>query len=163
MDISKLYINLDVVLSKRATLDKILPTYEIKAIESKAAKNNWSDSTIVEYIYRYLKENIQDTLDASDFLDSSVIIESDPYIIRAMRLMEQSQRDAEKLIIDKEYKYPGCWVNDIAEALRNLECNDRDRELMIWSAYYNTNWEKYGDIPGWAHLADILETYYDTL
>ena len=163
MDISKLYVNLDVVLSKRTTLDKILSPYDIKNIESKIAKNSWSDDTTIAYIYRYLKENIQDTINSSDFLDSNVIVESDPYIARAMRLMDQSQQDAEKLILDKEYKYPGCWVNDIANALKNLKCNDADRELLIWDAYYNIGWEKNKNIEGWANLADTLESYYDTL
>lgn len=163
MDISKLYINLDVVLSKRATLDRVLSSREIKAIESKAIKNKWSNETIIAYIQRYLKENIQDLFDNSDFIDSSVIIESDSYIAEAMRLMEQSQMDAEKLIIDREYKYPGCWVNDIANALRNLDYFEKDRDAIVLAAYYNIDWPKYENIKGWVNLAETLEDYYNTL
>jgi len=163
IDLSNLYINLDVVLAKRTTLDKILTPYELENIVSKARKNNWSNEAIIEYVYRYLKENMSELVDTSDFLDANVIIESDSNIVKAMQLMDQSQRDAEKLLVDKEYKYPGCWVNDIANALSKLECPDYMFENLVWDAYYNTNWDSNKDIPGWANLADTLENYYNTL
>lgn len=163
ININKLFVNLGVVLSKRTTLGQILTPYEIENIISRAKKNNWSDETIIEYVYRYLKENISDLIDNSDFLDANVIVESDPYITKAMQLMDQSQQDAERLILDKEYKYPGCWINDIADALRKLECTESLRENRIWDAYYNVNWESNADIPGWANLAETLENYYNTL
>jgi len=163
LDISKLFVNLDVVLSKRTTLGQVLAPYEINNIISRAKKNNWSDEAIIEYVYRYLKENISDLVDNSDFLDANVIVESDPNITKAMQLMDQSQQDAEKLILDKEYKYPGCWVTDIANALKKLECPEYSRENLIWDAYYNANWESNADIPGWANLAETLENYYNTL
>lgn len=163
IDLNNIFINLDVVLSKRTTLSNILNKQEIKNIKSKAEKNNWSDDATIEYIYRYLKENVSDFVGNSDFLDANVIIESDPYIIKAMQLMDQSQRDAEKLILDKEYKYPGCWVHDIAEALRGLLCNSDMFDTLVWDAYYIHNYSSNVNIPGWEKLQNVLEDYYDTL
>ena len=114
-------------------------------------------------LYRYLKENIADLLDSSDFLDANVIVESDPYIIKAMELMSTSQRHAEVLLVDRDYKYPGCWVNDIANALKGLECKAEDYNILVWDAYFMRNYEINSKVPGWAHLADVLENYYDTL
>jgi len=163
IDINKLFVNLDIVLSKRTILSNILAPYELNNIVSKAKKNNWSDDTIIEYVNRYLKENISEFVDNSDFLNASVIVESDDDVVIAMSLMEQSQQDAEKLIITREYKYPGCWLNDITRALKNLNYYEDDRISIIWDAYYNANWKKNSTIKGWVELADVLESYYDTL
>jgi hypothetical protein len=80
-----------------------------------------------------------------------------------MQLMEMSQRDAEVLLIDREYRYPSCWVNDISNALKGLQCNNEVRESLIMDAYYLSNWEQNENIPGWTTLAETLESYYDTL
>lgn len=163
IDLNNLYVDLDLVLNKRTKLGTLLAPYEIAKIKSKAEKNHWDDNTIVANIYRYLKDNIKDMLTNEDFLDSSIIIESDPYIIKAMELMALSQRHAEVLLVDKEYKYPGCWVNEIAQALKDLKCRLEDYNLLVWDAYYMKGWDKNKAIPGWTHLADVLENYYDTL
>ena len=163
IDISKLYVDLDLVLSKRTNLGSLLTPYELEQFKRKAEKNHWDDNTIVANLYRHLKENISDFLNNSDFLDANVIIESDPYIIKAMELMATSQKHAEVLLVDKEYKYPGCWVNDIANALKNLECKEEDYVCLVWDAYFMRNYNENKNIPGWVHLADILESYYDTL
>ena len=163
IDISKLYIDLDLVLNKRTNLGSLLTPYEMEQFKRKAEKNHWDDDTIVANLYRYIRENISDFLDNSDFLDANVIIESDPYIIKAMELMSMSQRHAEVLLVDREYKYPGCWVNDIADALRKMECKPEDYICLVWDAYFLRNYEENSNIPGWTHLADVLENYYDTL
>lgn len=163
IDINELYVDLDLVLNKRTKLGSLLSPYEISQLKRKAEKNHWDDDTIVANIYRYLKENISDLLDNSDFLDANVIVESDPYIIKAMELMSTSQRHAEVLLVDRDYKYPGCWVNDIANALKGLECKAEDYNILIWDAYFMRNYEVNSKVPGWAHLADVLENYYDTL
>lgn len=163
MEISNLYVDLGVVLSKRTTLGNILGPHEIAAIESRVKKNHWDDETVVAYVYRYLKENISELVDNSDFMDADVIVESDPYIIKAMQLMEASQRDAEKLLMERTYKYPGCWVNDIANALKGLKCTEEQREHLIWDAYYAANWDINVHIEGWENLSEVLENYYDTL
>lgn len=162
MNIKDLHIDLDLVLSKRTSLGSLMTKKEIEAIESKALKNHWDKDTIIEYIYRHIKENITDYLDNCDFLDANVIIESDPYIVKAMQLMDMSQKDAGVLLLDKEYKYPGCWVNAIAEALRSLECPWWKYDQLVLEAYYK-NYKDNEHIPGWEHLADVLEDYYDTL
>lgn len=163
IDINDLYVDLDLVLNKRTKLGCLLSPYEINQLKRKAEKNHWDDDTIIANVYRYLKENISDLLDNSDFLDANVIIEADPYIMKAMELMSTSQRHAEVLLVDKEYKYPGCWVNDIANALKGLECKAEDYTTLVWDAYFMRNYNINSKIPGWAHLADILENYYDTL
>lgn len=163
IDLNNLYINLDVVLSKRATLGNLLTPYEIQTIKSRALKNHWDDSATIAHIYSYLKDNVTDLLDNSDFYDSNIIIESDYNIVKAMQLMEMSQRDAEVLLIDREYRYPSCWVNDISNALKGLQCNIEVRESLIMDAYYLSNWEQNENIPGWTTLAETLESYYDTL
>lgn len=163
IDISKLYIDLDLVLNKRTNLGSLLTLYEMEQFKRKAEKNHWDDDAIVANLYKYIRENISDFLDNSDFLDANVIIESDPYIIKAMELMSMSQRHAEVLLVDKEYKYPGCWVSDIAEALRKMECKPEDYSCLVWDAYFLRNYEENSNIPGWTNLADVLENYYDTL
>ena len=87
IDINNLYVDLDLVLNKRAKLGNLLTPYELEQLKRKFEKNHWDDDTIVASIYRYLKENISDLLDNSDFIDANVIVESDPYIIKAMELM----------------------------------------------------------------------------
>jgi len=163
MNINDLYVDLDLVLNKRAKLGSLLSPYEIKQLERKAEKNNWDNSTIIASVYKYIKENITDFLENSDFLDASIVVESDPYIIKAMELMNTSQIDAEVLIVDRNYKYPGCWLNTISEALRGLKCKSQDYVLLMWDAYFMRNYEENSKIPGWAHLADTLEDYYNTL
>lgn len=163
IDISKLYIDLDLVLNKRTNLGSLLNPSELEQFKRKAEKNHWDDNTIVANLYRYIRENISDFLDNSDFIDANVIIESDPYIIKAMELMSISQRHAEVLLVDREYKYPGCWVNDIANALRKIECKPEDYNILVWDAYFLKNYEENSNIPGWTNLAEILENYYDTL
>lgn len=162
-DINDLYVDLDLVLNKRTKLGNLLSPLEIDNIKKKVEKNHWDENLVLNYIYRYLKENISDLLDSSDFLDANVIVESDPYIAKAMELMAISQRHAEVLLVDKEYKYPGCWVNDISEALKGLECKTEDYNILVWDAYFMRNYSINSKIPGWAHLADVLESYYDTL
>lgn len=162
MNIKDLHIDLDLVLSKRTSLGSLMTKNEIEAIESKALKNHWDKDTIIEYVYRHIKENITDYLDNYDFLDANVIVESDPYIVKAMQLMDMSQKDAGVLLLDKEYKYPGCWVNAIADALRSLECPWWKYDQLVLEAYYK-NYKDNECVPGWEHLADVLEDYYDTL
>lgn len=162
IDINNIYVDLDLVLNKRAKLGNLLNPYELEELKRKFEKNHWDD-TVVENIYRYLKENIADLLDNSDFIDANIIIESDPYIIKAMELMAVSQRHAEVLLVDREYKYPGCWVNDIANALKGLECEDSQYESLVWDAYFIRNYDVNKEIPGWEHLVNVLEDYYDTL
>lgn len=163
IDINNLYVDLDLVLNKRARLGNLLTPYELEQLKRKFEKNHWDNDTIVASIHRYLKENISDLLDNSDFMDANVIVESDPYIIRAMELMAMSQHDAEVLLVDREYKYPGCWVNDIANALKGLECEDNQYEYLVWDAYFIRNYDINKEIPGWEHLVNVLENYYDTL
>lgn len=163
IDINNLYVDLDLVLNKRARLGNLLTPYELEQLKRKFEKNHWDDNTIVASIHRYLKENISDLLDSSDFMDANVIVESDPYIIKAMELMAMSQNDAEVLLVDREYKYPGCWVNDIANALKGLECEDNQYEYLVWDAYFIRNYDVNKEIPGWEHLVNVLEDYYDTL
>lgn len=163
IDINNLYVDLDLVLNKRTKLGNLLTPYELEQLKRKFEKNHWDDDTIVANIYRYLKENIADLLDNSDFIDANVIVESDPYIIKAMELMSMSQRHAEVLLVDKEYKYPGCWVNDIATALKALDCEDHQYECLVWDAYFIRNYDENKNVPGWAHLVEVLENYYDTL
>ena len=163
IDINNLYVDLDLVLNKRAKLGNLLNPCELEQLKRKFEKNHWDDDTIVANIYRYLKENISDLLDNSDFIDANVIVESDPYIIKAMELMAMSQRHAEVLLVDKDYKYPGCWVNDIANALKGLECEDHQYAILVWDAYFVRNYDVNKEIPGWAHLVEVLENYYDTL
>jgi len=163
IDINNLYVDLDLVLNKRTKLGNLLAPYELEQLKRKFEKNHWDDNTIIANIYRYLKENISDLLDNSDFIDANVIVESDPYIIKAMELMAMSQCHAEVLLVDKEYKYPGCWVNDIAKALKGLECENRQYEHLVWDAYYIRNYDINKEIPGWVHLVEVIENYYDTL
>jgi len=163
IDINNLYVDLDLVLNKRTKLGSLLTPYELEQLKRKFEKNHWDDATIVANIYRYLKENVSDLLDSSDFMDANVIIESDPYIIKAMELMAMSQRHAEVLLVDRDYKYPGCWVNDIANALKGLECEDHQYECLVLDAYFVRNYNVNKEIPGWAHLVEVLENYYDTL
>ena len=163
IDINDLYIDLDLVLNKRTKLGNLLSPLEIDNIKKKVEKNHWDENLVLNYIYRYLKENISDLLDSSDFLDANVIVESDPYIAKAMELMAISQRHAEVLLVDKEYKYPGCWINDISKALKELECKTEDYNILVWDAYFMRNYSINSKVPGWAHLADVLESYYDTL
>ena len=161
--INDLYVDLDLVLNKRTKLDQLLSLSEIDHIKRKAEKNRWDDDTIVEYVHRYIRECISDLLDSSDFIDASVIVEPDPYMAKAMELMAASQRHAGVLLVDKEYKYPGCWINDIANALKGLECKAEDYNILVWDAYFMTNYNINSKVPGWSHLAETLETYYDTL
>ena len=163
IDINNLYVDLDLVLNKRTKLSNLLTPYELEQLKDKFEKNHWDDNTIIANIHRYLKENIADLLDNSDFVDANVIIESDPYIIKAMELMAMSQHHAEVLLVDREYKYPGCWVNDIANALKELECEDHQYGCLVWDAYFVRNYDVNKEIPGWAHLVEVLENYYDTL
>jgi hypothetical protein len=163
IDLSKLYVNLDLVLNKRASLGLILSPYEIEQLKRKAEKNHWDDNTIIANIYRYLKENISDFLHDSDFIDANIIIESDPFIIKAMELMSTSQSHAEVLLVDKESKYPGSWVNSIASALKELDCREDQFNLLVWDAYFMKNYEINKNIPGWVHLAETLDDYFDTL
>lgn len=163
IDINNLYVDLDLVLNKRAKLSNLLTPYELEQLKRKCEKNHWNDDTIIASIHRYLKENISDLLDNSDFIDANVIIESDPYIIKAMELMAISQRHAEVLLVDKDYKYPGCWVNDITNALKGLECEDYQYESLVWDAYFVRNYDVNKEIPGWTNLVEVLENYYDTL
>ena len=163
INIEDIHVDLDMVLSKRCTLKQLLNPYEIATLKSKAIKNNYDDAAIIEAAYRLIKENIADYLDNSDFMDSNVILETDPYIIKAMELMQTSQRDAGILLVEKEYKYPGCWVNDIANALKGLECSSDMYEHLVWDAYYVHNYETNKNIPGWEKLQNVLEDYYDTL
>lgn len=163
IDINNLYVDLDLVLNKRAKLGNLLTPYEMEQLKRKFEKNHWDDDTVVASIHRYLKENIADLLDNSDFIDANIIIESDPYIIKAMELMAMSQRHAEVLLVDREYKYPGCWVNDIANALKGLECEDHQYVSLVWDAYFIRNYDVNKEIPGWTHLVEVLENYYDTL
>lgn len=163
MNTNDLHVSLDLVLSKRANLGMLLSPSELGDLARKAEKNHWDDDTIKEYVHRYLKSNITDFLDNSDFMDANVIIESDPYIIKAMELMSASQRHAEVLLVDKEYKYPGCWITDISNALKGLECKAEDYNILVWEAYFMRNYEINSKIPGWTHLADVLEDYYNTL
>ena len=165
LKLEDIYVDLDMVLSKRVTLDRLLNPQELSQLKSKAIKNHYDDATILEAAHRLIKENITDNLDNSDFMDANVILETDPYIIKAMELMQASQRDAEVLLVDKEYRYPGCWVNDIAGALKGLDSDlsFEEKERLIWDAYYGYNWKKNSEITGWEHLADVLEDYYNTL
>lgn len=163
ININNLYIDLGLVLNKRTKLENILSPLDIDNIKKKAEKNHWDDDTITRYIRNYLKENISELLDNSDFLDAHVIVESDPYIIKAMELMSASQVHAEVLLVDQEYKYPGCWVNEIAEALKNLVCEEVDYNILVWDAYFMRDYKNNSKIPGWKELADVLESYYDTL
>lgn len=163
IDISNLYVDLDLVLNKRTKLANLLSPYELEQLKRKFEKNHWDNDTIVANVYRYLKENISDLLDNSDFIDANVIVESDPYIIKAMELMATSQRHAEVLLVDKDYKYPGCWVNDIANALKCLECKEHQYVSLVWDAYFVRNYDINKEIPGWTHLVEVLENYYDTL
>jgi len=163
IDINNLYVDLDLVLNKRTKLGDLLTPYELDQLKRKFEKNRSDDNTIVATIYRYLKENIADLLDNSDFIDTNVIVESDPYIIKAMELMAMSQRHAEVLLVDKEYKYPGCWVNDIANALKGLKCKDHQYACLVLDAYFVRNYNVNKEIPGWEHLVEVLENYYDSL
>lgn len=163
IDINNLYVDLDLVLNKRTKLINLLTPYELEQLKNKFEKNHWDDNIIIANIHRYLKENIADLLDNSDFVDANVTIESDPYIIKAMELMAMSQRHAEVLLVDREYKYPGCWVNDIANALKGLECEDHQYACLVWDAYFVRNYDVNKEIPGWTHLVEVLENYYDTL
>ena len=164
INLSSVHLDLDIVLSKKCYLEDILTPREIREIERIAEKNSWEKETILDYIYKLIKENITDYLDNSDFLDSIVIIEDDPYTIKAMELMATSQRHAQVLLVDKEYKYPGCWVNDIAEALRNLKCKQEDYNCLVWDAYFIRNYEKNSiEVQGWKELVEVLEDYYDSL
>lgn len=163
LKLEDIYVDLDMVLSKRTTLGRLLNPQELSQLKSKAIKNHYDDAAILEAAYRLIKENITDYLDNSDFIDANVILETDPYIIKAMELMQASQRDAGILLVEKEYKYPGCWVNDIANALRNLQCSDEMYNSLVWDAYYIHNYENNSNIPGWKELQDTLENYYDTL
>jgi hypothetical protein len=141
IDINNLYVDLDLVLNKRTKLSNLLTPYELEQLKNKFEKNHWDDNIIIANIHRYLKENIADLLDNSDFVDANVTIESDPYIIKAMELMATSQRHAEVLLVDREYKYPGCWVNDIANALKGLECEDHQYACLVWDAYFVRNYD----------------------
>lgn len=163
IDLNNIHLDLDMVLSKRCSLDKLLNPREIRDIQLMAEKNNWDDNVILDYVYKLIKENITDYLDNSDFLDSNIIIETDPYIIKAMHLMALSQRHAQVLLVEKEYKYPGCWVSDIANALKNLQCKQEDYNILVWDAYYINDYSKNKEIPGWSELVEVLENYYDSL
>lgn len=163
ININDLHVNLDLVLSKRANLGMLLSPSELRDLERKAEKNHWDDNTIKEYVYRYLKSNISDFLDNSDFMDANVVVESDPYIIRAMELMITSQRYADKLLVDRDYRYPGCWINAITEALKGLECKPEDYTILTWDAFFIRNYEINSKIPGWTKLVEVLEDYYNTL
>lgn len=163
INIEDIHVDLDMVLSKRCTLKQLLSQSEIASLKSKAIKNNYDDNALLEAAYRLIKENVTDYLDNSDFVDANVILESDPYIVKAMELMQTSQRDAGILLVEKEYKYPGCWVNDIANALRGLLCTDDMFNLLVWDAYYVHNYSNNINIPGWEKLQNVLEDYYDTL
>ena len=163
IDINNLYVDLDLVLNKRTRLSNLLTPYELEQLKRKFEKNHWDDDTIVANIHRYLKTNISDFLDNSDFVDAQVIIEKDFHIIKAMELMAMSQRHAEVLLVDREFKYPGSWVNEIAQALKGLECKDEQFIVLMWDAYYMRNWDINSKIPGWEHLATVLDNYYDTL
>ena len=163
LQLENIHVDLDMVLSKRTTLKNILNPLELAQLKSRAIKNHYSDEAIIEAAHRLIKENITEYLDNSDFIDANVILETDPYIIKAMELMQASQRDAGILLVEREYKYPGCWVNDIANALRELKCTDDMYNNLVWDAYYVHNYEDNQNIPGWAHLQDVLEDYYDTL
>lgn len=163
MDLNKIHIDLSLVLYKRGSVKELLSPYELKCLESKIEKNHWDEDTVIEYLHRLLKENITDCLGPEDFLDSNVIIETDPYIVKAMELMNMSQVDAQVLLIEKDYKYPGCWVNDIANALHNLKCNASDYYGLVLDAYYVRNYEQNKEIPGWSNLVEVLENYYDSL
>ena len=162
-DINDLYVDLDLVLNKRTKLGNLLSPLEIDNIKKKVEKNHWDENLVLNYIYRHLKENISDLLDSSDFLDANVIVESDPYIAKAMELMTIKKRHAEVLLVDKEYKYSGCQIKDISEALKGLECKTEDYNILVWDAYFMRNYNINSKVPGWAHLADVLESYYDTL
>ena len=72
IDINNLYVDLDLVLNKRTKLGSLLTPYELEQLKRKFEKNHWDDDTIVANIYRYLKENISDLLDSSDFMDANV-------------------------------------------------------------------------------------------
>ena len=161
--LSDLYISLDLVLSKRAKLGNLLSPSELRDLERRAEKNHWDIDTVKEYIYRQFKSNITEYLDNSDFTDANVIVESDPYVIKAMELMDASQRYADKLIVDKEYKYPGCWVSTITEALKGLECKPEDYTLLVWEAFFARNYDINSKIQGWEELVEVLEDYYNTL
>jgi hypothetical protein len=163
IDINNLYVDLDLVLNKRAKLGDILNPSELNKFKLLAEKNHWDDVTIIANIYRYLKTNISDFLDNSDFIDAQVIVEKDFHTIKAMELMAMSQRHAEVLLVDRELKYPGSWVNEIAQALKGLECEDHQFIVLMWDAYYMRNWDINSKIPGWVHLATVLDNYYDTL
>ena len=163
LDIDNIHVDLDIVLSKKTTLKQLLNPVELASLKSKAIKNHYDDASIMEAAHRLIKENIADYLDNSDFLDANVILETDPYIIKAMELMQTSQRDAGILLVEKEYKYPGCWVNDIANALRELKCSSDMYNTLVWDAYYVHNYNNNENIPGWKNLQDVLEDYYDTL
>lgn len=163
IDINKLYVDLDLVLNKRTKLGDLLNPSELNKFKLLAEKNHWDDDTIMANIYRYLKTNISDFLNNSDFVDAQVIIEEDFYNMKAMELMAMSQRHAEILLVDRDYKYPGCWVSDIADALKKLECRDDQFNILAWEAYFMRNWEINSKVPGWTHLAEVLESYYDTL
>lgn len=163
INIDNIHVDLDIVLSKKSTLKQLLNPSELASLKSKAIKNHYDDSSIIEEATRLIKENVTDYLNNSDFLDANVILETDPYIIKAMELMQISQRDAGILLVEKEYKYPGCWVNDIANALRGLQCTDDMFNLLVWDAYYVHNYSNNINIPGWEKLQNVLEDYYDTL
>lgn len=163
LKLEDIYVDLDMVLSKRITLGKLLNPIELSQLKSKAIKNHYSDEAILEAAYRLIKENITEYLDNSDFIDANVILETDPYVVKAMQLMQTSQRDAGILLVEKEYKYPGCWVSDIANALRELKCSNDMYESLVWDAYYVHDYENNQNVPGWTHLQDVLEDYYDTL
>jgi hypothetical protein len=163
IDINNLYVDLDLVLNKRAKLGDLLNPSELNKFKLLAEKNHWDDDTIVANIHRYLKTNISDFLDNSDFIDAQVIVEKDFHIIKAMELMDMSQKHAEVLLVDRELKYPGSWVNEIAQALKGLVCEDHQFIVLMWDAYYMRNWDINSKIPGWTHLATVLDNYYDTL
>lgn len=161
--LSDLYISLDLVLSKRAKLGNLLNPAELRDLERRIEKNHWDNEAVIEYVYRQLKSNVAEYLDNSDFTDANVIVESDPYVIKAMELMDASQRYADKLIVDKEYKYPGCWVSTITDALKNLKCKPEDYTSLIWEAFFARNYEVNSKIQGWEELVEVLEDYYNTL
>ena len=163
IDIGKLHVDLDVVISKKASLDQLISPGELHQLKLKFEKNHWDDNTIIANVYRYIKDNTLDILDASDLLDSSIIIESDPYVIKAMELMAMSQRHAEVLLLEKESKYPGSWVSTISQAISNLECDSQDFNILVWDAYFMRNFEKNKDVPGWTHLANVLDDYFFSL
>lgn len=163
LNLSNVHVDLDIVLSKSTTLGQLLSPAEIAQLESRAIKNHYDDGTILAAATKLIKENMPEYLSNSDFLDSSVILETDTYIIKAMELMRLSQRDAGILLVERNYKYPGCWVEDITKALKELQCSPEMFSSLVWDAYYMQNYEQNKNIPGWEKLIDVLESYYDTL